>query len=169
MTDAISSVSGSSSSSASSTSSVLSNETKSKLKALGLDPADYTSESAAKSAIAEATAKKAQEAQQTQSQSKPQRSGVLETVETNTKELASKMGISISTEDKLADIFDKISTKIDELQASAGTDASKKTDASGYKSEYSILYSEYSQATATQNMTGASALASYNKAALGLS
>lgn len=167
MTDAISSISSSSAASSNvSTAAKLSEDTKKKLEALGLDPAKYTSEAAAQAAIA--SAQQAQQAQQPQGQ--PQGGNTsMETIETNVKALAAKMGVNVGNNDKIDDIFDNISAKISELKASAGTDETKKSEVSGYEAEYATLSGEYAQASATQNMTGASALASYNKAALGLS
>jgi hypothetical protein len=163
---AISSSSVSSSGSSSSSTSSLSEETKQKLKALGLNPSSYTSEAAAKAAITAAQ----QQAQQSQkSQSSQGSSNSMETIETETKSLAATMGVIVGNSDTLDDIFSNISTKVSELQSSAGTDETKKSEAGSYASQYSTLYSQYSQATATQNMTGATALSNYNKASLGLS
>ncbi len=168
MSDAISSVSSSSVASSSSSTSKLSESTKKKLEALGLDPTKYTSEAAAQAAIT--SAQKAQQAQQTQAQGQPQDdSSSIDTIETNVKSLAANMGLSVGNDDEIDDIFDNISNKISELQSAAGTDETKKAELSSFQSQYSALSSEYAQAMATKNMTGASALASYNKASLGLS
>ena len=168
MTDAISSVSSNSAASSSSNSSSaakISDETKKKLEALGLDPSKYTSEAAAQAAITEA--QQAQQAQQAQAQ--PKNSGTsMETIEDSVKNLASKMGVPVGNNDKVDDILGNLSDKISELKTSAGTDETKKTEATAYDNEYFTLNAEYTQATAAQNMTGATAVAVYNKAALGL-
>lgn len=170
MTDAIGSVSSNSvasSSSNSSSAAKISDETKKKLEALGLDPSKYTSEAAAQAAITEAQ-QKAQQAQQ--AQAKPQSNGTsMETIEDSVKNLASKMGVPVGNNDKVDDILGNLSDKISELKTSAGTDETKKAEATAYDNEYFTLNSEYTQATAAQNMTGATAVAGYNKAALGLS
>lgn len=164
MTDAISSVSSSSAAStnsSSSSTSKISEDTKKKLQALGLDPDDYSSEAAAQSAITQAQQKQ-------QSQQTPQSNSSMDSIVTNVKSLASKMGAEIGNNDTPDDMLDKISTKISELTASAGTDESKKSEASVYQSEYDTLKGELDQAKAAMNMTGATALGNYNKAALNL-
>jgi len=163
MTDAISSVSSSSSSKTSSTSSVLSNDTKAKLKALGLDPTKYTSESAAQEAITEA-----QEKQQQKTAAPKSDGSSFTTIKTEVQDLAAKIGITVGTNDKTSDILTKISDQITELKSAAGTDSSKLSAASAYESQYTTISSELSQLESAKNMTGASALANYNKAALGL-
>lgn len=159
--DAVSSVSTSSLSSTSSSSSALSDDTKKKLEALGLDPTKYTTEAQAQAAITAAQEKQAQQSQQGGSNS-------YESIKTEVNSLASTMGIEVGSNDKLEDILDKISTQITTLQASAGTDATKLADVNNYQAQYTTITSELSKIEAAKNMTGASALANYNKAALGL-
>jgi hypothetical protein len=165
MTDAISSVSSSSVSSTSSNSSSSENSTLKKLKeqlqALGVDVSNITT-------VAQAQ-QKLSEVQNSQSGSKkPQGNSSMDTIITNVKSLASKIGVELSDNDKPDDMMDKISTKISELTASAGTDETKKSEASAYETEYKTLNDELNQAKSAMNMTGATALGNYNKAALGL-
>lgn len=165
MSDAISSISSSSAASVGGNSgSKLSKKTKEKLIELGLDPTKYATEAQAQAAIAAAL--QAQQPQQAQGAQGDSNS--MSTMEDSIKSLASKMGVSVGNNDKVDDILNGISSKITELMASAGTDESKKSEANAFQMEYDILSTEYSQAKAAQNMTGASAMASYNKASLGL-
>lgn len=158
--NAISSASTGSASGFSASATQLSQDTINKLKALGLDPTKYTSESKAKQAIEEAQAKQAPQ--------KPSSTDSFSTLKTEAQDLASQMGVVVGNNDKISDIMDKISTQIYELQSSAGTDETKLSQVNDYSAQYSTLSSELSRLEASQNMTGAMALANYNKAALGL-
>jgi hypothetical protein len=164
MTVAISSVSSSSvaSTNNNSSSTALSDDTKNKLQALGLDPSKYTTEAQAQAAITQA------QAQQQSQQSGTQKSGSssFSTIKTEVQDLASKMGISVGSNDKMKDILGKISDKMSELQSTAGTDPTKLSELNGYQSQYTSISSELSQLEASRNMTGATALADYNKATL---
>lgn len=157
--NAVNSVS-SNSASSSSSATKLSQDTINKLKALGLDPSKYTSESQAQQAI--------KEAQEKQSPQKPSGSNNFSTVKTDVQDLASKMGLVFGSNDKVDDILDAISNKIDELKAGAGTDETKLSQVNDYSNQYSTLSNEIAQMEAAKNMTGATAMANYNKAALGL-
>lgn len=159
--NAISSSFSASSASGSSTSQ-LSEDTKKKLQALGLDPTKYTSEAQAQAAIQEALAR------QTQQPPKPEAVN-MDSIKTEVQELASSMGVTVGSNDKIDDILNNISLKITELQASAGTDSSKLADVNSYQTKYTTIENELSQLKASKSMTGANALANYNKAALGLS
>lgn len=156
--EAVNSVNGSNSNNETNSSlSVLSEDTIKKLEALGLDPTKYTSEEQAEEAIA--AAQQPQQTPQTGSNS-------YDTIKTEVDDLASQMGIDIGNKDTLDDILDKISTQITTLQADAGTDQTKLQDANNYQNEYTTISNELSQLEAAQNMTGATALASYNKASI---
>lgn len=158
--NAISSASTGSASGSSASATQLSQDTINKLKALGLDPTKYTSELQAKQAI--------EEAQEKQAPQKPNSKDSFSTLKTEAQDLASQMGVIVGNSDKISDIMDKISTQIDELQSSAGTDETKLSQVNDYNTQYTALSSELSQLQASQNMTGAMALANYNKAAFGL-
>lgn len=158
--DSINSVNSASASSSSSSTSKLSEETKKKLQALGLDPTKYTSEAQAQTAITEA--------QNKQASNKPAAPSNFQTIKNEVQDLASKMGIIPGANDKINDIMANISDKITELQATAGTDSAKLAQVSDYNSQYTTISNELAQMEAAKNMTGASAMANYNKAALGL-
>lgn len=160
--NAVSSVGGASSAVGTSgaSSSKLSEDTKKKLRALGLDPTKYTSEAEAQAAIQEAMLKQASH--------KPKGADGFKAVEEEAKALAAEMGISTSNNDKIGDIMNAISAKISELQSSAGSDASKLAQVNDYSNKFAAISNELNQLKAANNMTGATALGNYNKAALGL-
>lgn len=166
MTSSISAISGSlvgTSSSGSST--ALTDVTKKKLEALGIDTTNIKTESDGQAKLQEAQAAQAA----AQHQGKHHGTNPMESIEDGAKSLAAQMDIAVGTKDDIGTVFSNISTKIEELQASAGDDQTKKSEVDGYQKQYDTLYREYSQAMAAKKMTGASALANYNKAALGLS
>ena len=145
MTDAISSVSTSTASTATTQSakkeeSTLSDATKKKLEALGIDPSSVTSESEAQQKIKEAQA--AQAAQNAQ----PAADTSMKTVEDNAKSLASKLDISLEQDAKIDDIMDAISAKITEKKEEAGNDPVKKLVADNYQAEYDSLQIQKYQA-----------------------
>lgn len=164
MTSAISSISSVSvaSSSSASSSSALTEDTKKKLEALGIDTSNIKTETEGQQKLKEA------QAAQASAQQKPQSNTSMEIVEDNAKSLASKIGAVVGNDDKIDDIFDKISTKISDLKASAGNDETKKSAAEAFDSEYNTLYSEYNRVLSSMKMTGATALGNYNKVALGI-
>lgn len=163
MTDSISAVSGTA---PNNSASALSEDTKKKLKALGLNPSNYTSESQAQAAIKAAEAKKA-ETQKPQGAA-PSGGTDMQTVHDEAKSLASEMGVYVGTDDTMDDILAGISDKINELKASAGTDAGKLEEVEDFESRYNSISDDYTQVKSAKNMTGASALAAYNKAAFGI-
>ena len=164
MTDAISSIGSNSvaNTSSKSSSTALSDDTKKKLQALGLDPSKYTTEAQAQAAI---TAAQAQQQSQQQGAQKPGGSS-FSSIKTEVQDLASKMGINVGNNDKTSDILNNISDKISELKSSAGTDPTKLSELNGYQSQYTSISSELSQLEASHNMTGATVLSDYNKATL---
>ena len=97
--------------------STLSNATKQKLEAMGINPSSVTSESEAQQKIKEAQA--AQGAQIAQ----PAINNSMETVEKNARSLASEIEVNIGEDTKLDDIMNAISAKISEKRAEAGDDS----------------------------------------------
>ena len=168
MTDAINAINSSAVKNTSSSSSgALSEDTKKKLEALGIDTSNITKETQGKSKL-----KEAQAAAHAQGHGqKPQSASSMQAIKTEVDALAAKMGVSVGTNDKIDDIFRNISAKISSLQSAAGTDKTKSAEVESYQAEYASISSEYTQMQASQSMLGKSlnALASYNKAALGLS
>jgi len=162
----------SSASSASSTSSTsLTDETKAKLKALGLDPSKYTSESQAEAAIA--TAQNSQNANSSAKSGKPQNSE-FESIKSNAQSLASGVGVSVSKQDKVSDILSNVSAKLAEMQTEAGTDPKKLGDLEKFQASYNSISTSLSnleskkQAGQAQLTGSLSGLATYNQAFLNM-
>lgn len=143
-------------------SSKLSEDTKKKLKELGLDPSQYSSEAEAQAAIA------AKQHQKTEGAKKAGGGGDFKRIEEEAQALAAQMGISAGGNDKISDIMSKISDKIDELESSAGSDKTKLAQVNDFSNKYTTISNELAQLQAAKNMTGATALGNYNKASLGL-
>jgi hypothetical protein len=164
MTDAINAVNSSSQASSNDSSTAITDDTKKELQALGLDPSKYTTEAQAEQAITQA---------QSQQQQGAQKSGGsnIGTIKTEVQGLASKMGVSIGTNDKMSDILSKISDKLGDLQSSAGNDPTKLSQFNSYQSQYTSISSELSQMEASRSKitNGLDQMADSNKKALGLS
>lgn len=162
--NSINSVSGAGSASSSSSSKLL-DETKDKLKQLGLDPSKYTSEAQAQAAITQAQAQIQQQGANKSAENNNQDKG---SIKTQIQSLASKMGVVVGNNDKPKDILANISSKLDELKSAAGTDPTKLSELNEYQSQYTSISNEIAKKEAANNMTGANALANYNKASMGL-
>lgn len=92
----------------------LSQETIRKLSALGIDISSVSSESDAKKIIEEEEAKKSSDTDN-ESENK-QNTSDEEALLNDIKNLARKLGISINQNDKIDNIFDEISSNIDEMK-----------------------------------------------------
>lgn len=158
MSFSINSVSAAAPATQASSASSLSQETIKRLKALGLNPADYKSEADAQAAIIQAAKEKHQAHGHTGGTS-------MKTVEKEANALASAMGISTAQNASVSDVLNAIVAKLEALKA---TSATKQSEFLGFQSKYESIKSEYLQLISTQNMTGAMAQGAYNKAALGL-
>ena len=137
----------------------LSTSTKMKLEALGIDPSSVTSEAQAQQLIAQAEA--------TKHQQQGGKSSEQELI-SEAKELASKVGVTVSTNDTLDDITGNIA---EEIQAMMDTgDPSKIKAAQQYQSELAAISDEANAITNTQqNIFNAMDMISVsNKYALGL-
>lgn len=146
----------------------LSNETKKKLEALGIDTSNITSESDGKAALVTAQASAAA-AKTSHSNSTSSQSGAV--LKATVENFASKLGVSVAPNDDMATILNNLKTKITEMKASAGTDSTKLANANGNEATLATISDQYSQMKSAQaKLTGTlDSLASYNKAALGLS
>lgn len=169
----INALSGASSSYSASSSQKLTEETKKKLEALGLDPSKYKTEAEGKAALVGAqTTQTAQAAQsmQVQGQQPPPPPASAQSIKAEVEDLAAKVGVSIGSTDKPNDILTKISDKIAELKAAAGTDQTKLAEVQGYQGQYDTINAEITQMQASKSKISGTlnALANYNKAALGL-
>lgn len=129
----------------------LSEETKKKLKALGVDVSKITSESEGQQALAEAQAKQAPK------QAQPAQ----ETIKTQVDSLASSIGVNVSNQDKISDILTKISNELSVLKAEAANDPKKLADLKGFQDKYTSVSNAYQQEQSLKK--GMDATASYNR------
>lgn len=140
----------------------LSNSTKQKLEALGIDPSNVTSEAQALSLIARA------EASQQQQNSGQQQGGNSSEQQliTEAKELATSVGANISGRDDLEDIISKISEKIQIM----AEDPSKAKEAAAYQSQLASISARADSIESTQNniFNAMNMISVSNKYALGL-
>ena len=143
----------------------LSSSTKMKLEALGIDPSSVTSEAQAQQLIAQAEATKHQ--QNSQQQQQGGNSSEQQLI-SEAKELAAKVGVTVSSDDTLDDITGNIA---DQIQAMMDTgDPSKIKAAQQYQSQLASISDEADSITNTQqNIFNAMNMISVsNKYALGL-
>lgn len=142
--------------------SAISEETRKKLLALGIDPSSVTSEAQAQMLIA-AELQKQQVAQTTnESSSKNTCSSELELL-TRAKNLAKRIGVSVSSNQTLKEILDKISAKIDSLP-------SNQQEVKQFSEELDSINNEYNSVVQNQNsmFTAMNMTANLNKLMLGL-
>ncbi|MCI1273899.1 MAG: hypothetical protein LKG27_05645 [Clostridiaceae bacterium] len=95
--------------------SQLSEETKQKLIALGLDPTQFTSETQAQQKIAEIQAIKQQN--NTQSSTQQQGNSTQAALMSEAKTLAAQANVSVADTDKLDDILENISDAVSKMDA----------------------------------------------------
>lgn len=147
----------------------LSEETKKKLIALGIDPSTVTSEAQAKALITNAEIK-----QQTVSKSKKTESKTVCTSEsevmTKAKQLAQKAGIKISSTSTIDSILQDLSDKINSLPEKSSEDKISENKKEQYKNELDTIQNEYNAIKQTQNSvyTMLNMTANVNKYMLGL-
>lgn len=140
----------------------LSEETKRKLLALGIDPSTVKSETEAQALIA--TVK--QKVDKTSNESTSQNTCCSSECEliSKAKQLAAKIGVPTSNNDSLKNLIDKISTKLSAISNVVQT--SQETDKiTGYKNELNSIENEYSQINTNQNslLTAMNISANMNK------
>ena len=145
----------------------LSEETKRKLQALGIDPTSVSSETEAQALIA--TAK--QKIEQTKNESSSQNTCCSSECEliSRAKHLAEKIGLQTSNNDSLRNLIDKISTKLS-LISNKTQDEQTTDKISNYQNELTSIENEYSQINNNQNslLTAMNLTANMNKFFLGI-
>lgn len=164
MSSQITSINATSSSStttnSSSSAQKLTNETKQQLEALGVDTTNITTEAQGQIALLQAQ----QEHTQAAHLNGHAGSGKEEIQELKSKatELAAKVGVSVSSDEKLSDIMSAVGPAIDAKVSAAGNDQAKIEEAQELQDEYSALSSSLSniQAQHAQNTQGQQALSS---------
>lgn len=165
----INSISSLSSSCTTSTQSTLSESTKRKLQALGIDPTSVTSETQAQTLIS--AAQQRQQVQKTNNDDTSKNTCSSETeLISRAKSLASKMGISVSSNSTLEEMLTSISSKISSLSSQTNGDHNKIQELKQFQSELSSIQSEYSTVSQNENSmyTAMNMTANMNKYALGL-
>lgn len=143
----------------------LSSTTKLKLEALGIDPSMVTTEAQAQTLIAQAEAAKQQNnaGQQQQGGNSSEQELLSEA-----KNLATEVGVTVSSSDSLDDIIDNISKEI-QVMLNSG-DQSKVSSAQGYQAQLASISGRAEAIQSTQqNIFNAMDMISVsNKYALGL-
>lgn len=149
-------------STASTTATALTSATKAKLEALGIDTTNIKTEADGQSALIAA--------QQTQKKAHANKSGNSseQEIKTESKELASQVGVPVAEDDTTDTIISNVSEKISELQASAGDDEAKLAEVNQYQTQLETISSEYSQMQAShaQLSNSLEGLARYNKTSM---
>lgn len=144
-------------------SSNLSEETKRKLRELGVEPSTVANEFQAQQLI-KILEQKLEQVHKSASfgNARKATSGEAELI-AKAKALANQVGISVSSTDSLSDIFSKIKAKINTMEAQG-------QDIKAYKSELSALEDKYSTVQQNQSsmLSAMNYTASLNKYMLGL-
>ncbi len=153
----------------------LTEETKKKLEALGVDTKNIKTEDEGQKKLKEIqSVQQNQQVQQTgqnqqiQEPNQQQQSGSMSQLIKNIKELASDAGVTVGFHFDIEEIFKNIQAKITELKTYRvnSVDEDSKAKASSLQYRYDNLYTEYQSKKKSQGMlTGSLAgLASYNMA-----
>ncbi len=144
----------------------LSEETKRKLRQLGVDPSTVTSEMQAQTLITKLEQKLEQVHKTANSNNAQQATSSESEMIAKAKSLANQVGVSVSSSESLSDIFSKISKKLESM--TKGGDNLKEVE--GFKSELSSLEDEYSTIQQSQNSmySAMNYTANMNKYMLGL-
>ena len=144
----------------------LSEETIRKLRRLGIEPSNVTSEAQAQALINKLEQKLEQVHKTANSSNAQQATSSEAEMIAKAKALAAQVGVSVSSSESLSDIFSKISKKLESI--TKGGDSLK--EVKGYKSELSSLEDEYSTIQQSQNSmySAMNYTANMNKYILGL-
>lgn len=153
----------------------LTEETKKKLEALGVDTKKIRTENEGQKRLKEIQSvqqnhqiHQAGQNQQIQEPNNQQKSGSMSQLINNVKELASDVGLTVGFSVDIEEVFKSIQAKITQLKTTRvnSVDEDSKAKAASLQNRYETLYTEYQSKKKSQNMlTGALAgLASYNMA-----
>lgn len=145
----------------------ISDSTKRKLQALGIDPTSVTSEAQAQTLINAAQARQQVQRTTNESSSKNTTCSSESELISKAKSLASQMGVSVSSTESLSDILNKLSSRISAMSAQQNADTK---ELQKYQAEISSIQSEYSSVKQNQNsmFTAMNYTANMNKFVLGL-
>lgn len=141
----------------------LSDSTKKKLKALGIDVSGVSSESEAKKIIAEEEAKKSEKADGT---SKDKSKTQEESLYIRIKNLARKLGINVSENENISNIFGKIEDKLEAIEKNN----SNNSNINVLRSEFEMLEQEFKNITTGESslLSAMDMLSQSNRLALGI-
>lgn len=148
------------------TTSKLSEATKQKLQALGIDPTSVTSEAQAQTLITAAQSRRQVQKTNNENNSKNTCSSESELI-SRAKSLAAQMGVSVSSTESLSDILSKLTSRI---SAMSGQKNANVKDLQKFQAEISSIQSEYSTVQSNEDSmyTALNYTANMNKFTLGL-
>ena len=147
----------------------LSEETKAKLIALGLDPSTVTSEAEAQALISQVEAMSKNDKARPQT-NKTQTASSEQELMTKARELTEKVGVQLSQTDTLDEMCQKISTKLEQLGAQYANDERKIAIINDYRAELANINAKYDKVQTNQETIFAAMnmISLSNKFALGL-
>lgn len=166
----------------------LSPQTKILLESMGINTSNITTEAQGQTALKSAQGtQESQNSQQMQGLPPPPppeggNNSQMEAIKEEATSLAQKLGVSVSSADKINDIMDKISTALSKLESDAANNPQKTAQLTEYKTEFQHLYQSLSDAQSAMESSMAQAqvganhiqssmtgLASYNQASISIS
>lgn len=158
---------------------VLSPQTKLQLQSLGIDTTNIKTEAQGQTAL-----QSSQNSQTQGTQQAPPSGGggnsAMESIKEEAVSLAQRVGVSVSSNDKIDDILDAIAGALSQLQAQAVNDPQKAAQIAQFQTEYQSLCQSVSDAQSSQQnssvqsasnqiQSGMNGLASYNIASISIS
>lgn len=140
--------------------------TKAALEALGVDTTSILTEAQGQTALKSAKAQ-AEAPQQAQA---PHKNSSMAEIKDEAKQLAAKVGVSVSDNDKIDEILTKISAKIESLKSAAGGDKTKTSEIDGYQAQLESITNSLNSTKSAQSQLSASMnnMAMMNKILLNL-
>ena len=148
MSTQIGSIGKSSASSAASSSSTtapkLTDDTKQKLEALGVDTTTITSEAQGQIALLQAQQQQSQQGESGEKHHSGSGKAEMEALKSQATELASKVGVTVSSDEKLPDIMAAIGPALEAKVSAAGNDQTKLAEVQELQTEYSSISSSIS-------------------------
>ena len=155
--NAASSTSSASASAASTTAPKLTDDTKQKLQALGIDTSGITSEAQGQIALLQAQQLQAQKGQHGEKSHSGGRKAEMDAMKLQATELANKAGVSVSADEKLSDIMAAIEPAISAKVSAAGNDQSKLAEVQELETEYGSISASLSEMQAQHSQGAQSA------------
>ena len=134
----------------------LTDATKKQLESLGIDATKITTETQGQTAIQQAQSSQTSQAAQTQQSQNgaPKHTGgnaEIEALKTQAIALASQLGITVQSNEKLSEIMAAIQPALDAKLSAAGNDPSKRAEVQALQSEFTSISSSLSNIQAQQS------------------